>query len=159
MLEETAMVVEANTDYLWVETRSRSGCSQCSSSCTTSLVSKLFGMKRNRLKLENTLGVVAGDRVIVGIPDELLVKASVWAYLFPLLAMFAVSATGGVMGVGEGTQALLAMVGLAAGFALVRWGTSRQGARVRFRPSLLRIVSDEVEFSPVRQMTALRILD
>ncbi|MCU7844327.1 MAG: SoxR reducing system RseC family protein [Candidatus Thiodiazotropha sp. (ex Monitilora ramsayi)] len=155
MLEETAMVVEANTDYLWVETRSRSGCSQCSSSCTTSVVSKLFGMKRNRLKLENTLGAVAGDSVVVGIPDELLVRASVWAYLFPLLAMFAVSATGGVMGVGEGAQVLLAMVGLAAGFALVRWSTSRQGARQRFRPSLLRIVSDDMVFSPVRQMTAL----
>ncbi|MBV2125191.1 MAG: SoxR reducing system RseC family protein [Candidatus Thiodiazotropha sp. (ex Ctena orbiculata)] len=154
MLEETAMVVEANTDYLWVETRSRSGCSQCSSSCTTSVVSKLFGMKRNRLKLENTLGAGAGDKVVVGIPDELLVRASVWAYLFPLQAMFAVSATGGVMGVGEGAQALLAIVGLAAGFALVRWHTSWQGARQRFRPSLLRIVSDDVVFSPVRQMTA-----
>ncbi|MES9987825.1 MAG: SoxR reducing system RseC family protein [Candidatus Thiodiazotropha endolucinida] len=155
MLEETAMVVEANTDYLWVETHSRSGCSQCSSSCTTSVVSKLFGMKRNRLKLENTLGVVAGDRVVVGIPDELLVRASVWAYLFPLLAMFAVSATGNVMGVDEGAQALLAIVGLAAGFVLVRWHTSRQGTRRRFRPSLLRIVSGDVAFSPVQQMTAL----
>ncbi|MEW8659724.1 MAG: SoxR reducing system RseC family protein [Candidatus Thiodiazotropha endolucinida] len=155
MLEETAMVVEANTDYLWVETRSRTGCSQCGSSCTTSVVSKLFGMKRNRLKLENTLCAEVGDRVVVGIPDELLVRASVWAYLFPLLAMFAVSAAGGVMGVDEGAQALLAMVGLAAGFALVRWSISRQGTHRRFRPSLLRIVSGDVEFPPVQQITAL----
>ncbi|MET0064011.1 MAG: SoxR reducing system RseC family protein [Candidatus Thiodiazotropha endolucinida] len=155
MLEETAMVVEANKDYLWVETRSRRGCSQCGSSCTTSVVLKLFGMKRNRLNLENTLCAEVGDRVVVGIPDELLVRASVWAYLFPLLAMFAVSATGGVIGFGEGAQALLAMMGLAAGFALVRWNTSRQGTRRRFRPSLLRIVSGDVAFSPVQQMTAL----
>ncbi|MCG8047043.1 MAG: SoxR reducing system RseC family protein [Candidatus Thiodiazotropha endolucinida] len=155
MLEEAAMVVEANIDYLWVETRSRTGCSQCGSSCTTSVVSKLFGMKRNRLKLENTLCAEVGDRVVVGIPDELLVRASVWAYLIPLLAMFAVSVTGGVMGVCEGAQALLAMAGLVAGFAMVRWHTLRQGARQRFRPSLLRIVSDDVMFSPVRQMTAL----
>ncbi|MET0048131.1 MAG: SoxR reducing system RseC family protein [Sedimenticola sp.] len=149
MLEETASVVEANTEYLWVETSSRSGCSQCSSgSCTTSVVSKLFGMKRNRLRLENTLGAGTGDRVVIGIPDELLVRASVWAYLFPLLAMFVVSVTGGLMGADEGFQALMAMMGLTAGFALVRWSIARQGARHRFRPSLLRIVSDGVEITP-----------
>ncbi|MET0015483.1 MAG: SoxR reducing system RseC family protein [Sedimenticola sp.] len=158
MLEETVTVVEVDTEYLWVETHSRSGCSQCSSgSCTTSVVSKLFGMKRNRIRLENTLGAETGDRVVIGIPDELLVRASVWAYLFPLLAMFAVSVTGGVMGVDDGFQALLATVGLTAGFALVRWNIARQGARHRFRPSLLRIVSGGVEISPVQHVMNIEL--
>ncbi|MES9960309.1 MAG: SoxR reducing system RseC family protein [Sedimenticola sp.] len=141
MLEETATVVKADSRHLWVEVRSRSGCTQCSSgSCTTAVVSKLFGMKRNRLRLENSLGAKRGDRVVIGIPDELLVKASAWAYLYPLLVMFAATAAGSFLGADQGMQATVALIGLAAGFGMVHWHTARQAPQDRFRPVLLKVI-------------------
>ena len=56
MLEETARVVEACGGVLVVETQRRSGCNHCSvSQCTASGVAKLFGVRHNRLRLENRL--------------------------------------------------------------------------------------------------------
>jgi sigma-E factor negative regulatory protein RseC len=151
MLTESATVVDARDGYLWVESQSRSGCSQCASStCTTSVVAKLFGVRTNRLRLENTLDAKPGQRVEIGIPDELLVSASVWAYLVPLLLMFATAIVAQVLGLDQGTQSVMAMAGLAAGFYLVRLRTSGHQARRRFVPKLLRIHEEHsvrIEFS------------
>jgi sigma-E factor negative regulatory protein RseC len=142
MLEESARVVAVSGDRLWVETESRSACSHCTSSgCTTSVVSKLFGVKRNRLELQNSLGVRPGEQVVVGIPDALLVRASIWAYLVPLAVMLLPTLAGDLSGMGEGLQSLLALVGLATGFLLVHWMTRRVSYRQGFRPRLLRIVA------------------
>ena len=141
MLEESARVVTVSGDRLWVETQSRSACSHCSSqSCTTSVLAKLFGSKRNRLELQNSLGARPGEQVMIGIPDELLVQASVWAYLVPLVVMLIVTGVSDSLGMSEGLQSLLALGGLVMGFILVRWVTRRAASRQRFKPCLLRIV-------------------
>lgn len=140
MLEESATVVEASSHTLWVETESRSACSHCSSSnCNTSVVSKLFGIRKNRLKLENSLGAKQGERVVIGIPDKLLVRASVWAYLLPLICMLASAWLGGAYGASDGYQSLLALGGLAVGFTILRWTTRNLSSQQRFEPRLLRI--------------------
>ena len=90
--------------------------------CTTSVVSKLFGIKRNRFKLENSLGAQPGEQVVIGIPDELLVQASVRAYLLPLLVMMLATAVGSAMGLMTDTKS--AGPGWAGhGFFWVRWAT------------------------------------
>lgn len=140
MLEETATVVEVIDDRLIAETESRSGCSHCSTgSCTTSVVAKLFGVRRNRLVMENSLDARPGDQVVVGIPDELLVRASVMAYLLPLISMLGVTAVGDALGMSEILLSLLALGGLAIGFFMVRW-VIRRGPSQRYKPHLLRIV-------------------
>lgn len=141
MLEETATVVEVVDGRLIAETESRSSCSHCSAdSCSTSVVAKLFGIRRNRLVMENSLHAKPGDRVVIGIPDSLLVRASVMAYLMPLVAMLGVTACGNALGVNEVGLSLLAMAGLAMGFFVVRWAI-RRGSSRRFQPRLLRIVA------------------
>jgi sigma-E factor negative regulatory protein RseC len=144
MLEETGTVLEAGTEFILVETQSRSACSHCSTdSCTTSVISKLFGVKRNRFHLENSLGAKIGDRVVIGIRDDLLVKASLWAYLLPLVVMLVCVALAGTLGVGEGWQSLVAMGGLTLGFYLVRGSTGKGVHQNRFRPQLLRLAASE----------------
>jgi sigma-E factor negative regulatory protein RseC len=139
MLEETAHVVEVHDGLLIAETESRSGCSHCSTeSCTTSVVAKLFGVRRNRLVMENRLGARPGDLVRIGIPDRSLVRASLMAYLLPLLFMLGVTALGNLAGVSEFFLSLLALVGLAMGFFVVH-GISRGGLSHRYEPRLLRI--------------------
>jgi sigma-E factor negative regulatory protein RseC len=141
MLEETAMVIDVKDGMLMAETESRSSCSHCSAdSCSTSVVAKLFGVRRNRLVMENSLDAKPGDQVVIGIPDALLVRASVMAYLLPLVSMLLLTAIGDALGMNEILLSLLALVGLAIGFFMVRW-TIHRSASQRYTPRLLRIVA------------------
>lgn len=157
MLTESATVVDARDGYLWVESQSRSGCSQCASStCTTSVVAKLFGVRTNRLRLENTLDAKPGQQVLVGIPDALLVQASIWAYLVPLLLMFVMAVIAQVLGLGQGSQSVVALTGLAAGFFLMRLKMSGQKAHRHFVPRLLQIEDEQqvrIEFSDLSELS------
>lgn len=138
MLEETATVVAVEGNSLWVESEARSACSQCDShSCSSSAISQLFGVQRNRLCLDNHLEAQVGDQVVIGIPDELLVRASIWGYLLPLLVMVAFAIVGNAWHLSEGLQVVLAMLGLAAGFYAVRLAT--RDKQQKFQPQLLRI--------------------
>lgn len=140
MLEQIATVVETRGDQLWVETESRSSCSHCSSaSCTTSVVAKLFGIKRNRLQLENTLGATIGQQIVIGIPDDLLIRASLWAYLLPILMMILFTLAGNLTGASDGLQSLMALMGLAIGFVLLHRVTRSASSEQRFKPQFLRL--------------------
>lgn len=140
MLEQDATVVESKQGLIWVEAISRSSCSQCSTtSCSTSVISKLFGFKRNLLKLENTLQAKSGDQVIIGIPDNVLVKASVWAYLVPIISMVLSTLLAVTQGYGDGLQVLFALSGLGIGFIFVGRLTRSAHKGSAFDPQLLRI--------------------
>lgn len=139
MLEESGTVLEADMDWLWVETAPRSACSRCGAgSCSTSVIARLFGTRRNRFWLRNSLQAVPGDRVVIGIPDRALVAASVQAYLVPVLTMVASVAVADRLGVSEPFQVLVALAGLVGGLVLtgrmVRYGPTRE----RHTPRLLR---------------------
>ncbi|MES9990902.1 MAG: SoxR reducing system RseC family protein [Candidatus Thiodiazotropha sp.] len=139
MLAETARVIDVKDGMLLAETESRSGCNHCSAdNCTTSVVAKLFGVKRNRLVLENSLGAEPGDRVVIGIPDALLVRASILAYLLPLLSMLGMTAIGKMIGLPTIWLSMLALFGLAMGFFMVNRAT-RGWTSQRYKPQLMRI--------------------
>ncbi len=145
MLEETVTVVAVQGDYLLAESQTRSSCSHCgsASSCSTSVIAKLFGEKKNLLRLPNSLEARQGDRVVIGIPDDLLVRASLWAYLLPLLSMIIATLVGNQIGAGDGAQVLFALAGLAGGFILQRRYTQGEKSRQQFEPKLLRIAGIE----------------
>ena len=150
MLEEKAIVMRRQDQQIWVETQARSSCSQCTSSgCTTSVVSKLFGVRRNLLALENTLGARVGDRVVIGIPDRLLVKASVWAYLAPLVCLIGAVMFAASAGFSDLVQVLFALAGLAGGFLGVNRILRFSGRARQFSPLLLRIDGHVVIAEPV----------
>lgn len=144
MLEESAIVIDVHDGYLWVESQSRSACGQCStSSCTTSVISKMFGVRANHLMLKNSLDVRPGQHVIIGIPDDLLVRASIWAYMVPLIFMVMGTVLGNILGLNDGLQSVLALSGLILGFYLVRGITQSVKSRKRFIPQLLRVADND----------------
>jgi sigma-E factor negative regulatory protein RseC len=144
MLEEQARVVEVDGDKVWVEAEARSSCSHCSSqSCTTAVVARLFGVQRNRLILKNSLNAKPGDQVIIGVPGRLIARASVLAYIVPLLFMLAMTLLGSAIGINDGMQSLLAVVGLLVGLMIVRWYTSADTSRKGCAPQLLKIVEND----------------
>ncbi len=146
MLEEIARVVKSSPEKLWVETETRSSCSHCSSSstCGTSVLAKLFSVKRNQLQLDNSLGAKTGEQVVIGMPDDLLVRAAIWAYLLPLLAMVLVTIIASAAGAGDELQSLFGLCGLVTGFILVRRQTNGTTSQQNFKPRLLRM-ADQAE--------------
>jgi sigma-E factor negative regulatory protein RseC len=140
MLEQDATVIESRDGLVWVEAVARSSCSQCStSSCSTSVISKLFGVKRNLLQMENTLHAKAGDQVVIGIPDSVLVKASLWAYMAPLFGMVMAALMAQSQGLSDGEQGVVAVIGLLTGLIIVGRLTRATKQRSTFDPLLLRI--------------------
>lgn len=156
MLEETGTVVDVQQQRMWVETIARSSCSACgTASCSTSVISKLFSMRRNLLELRTGLDAKPGDQVVIGIPDRLLVRASIWAYIAPLIMMVGATLVAQLLGAGDALQALCAAAGLAVGFLLVRILVDRTDRQKQFEPRLLRVVSKQVvskEFNGIRVM-------
>ncbi|MCG7960414.1 MAG: SoxR reducing system RseC family protein [Candidatus Thiodiazotropha taylori] len=143
MLEESARVIGVVDDKIWIETESRSGCSQCASSnCTTSVVAKLFGVQKNKLLIDNDLQAKPGDQVVIGVPGRLIARASVLAYLLPLILMLGFTLVGSALGINDAMQSLLALAGLSIGLLLVRWYTNRDISTPDYGPQLLKVVEN-----------------
>ncbi|WP_078119054.1 SoxR reducing system RseC family protein [Thiosocius teredinicola] len=139
MLEAIVTVTRVEGSVAWVEGQAQSACSHCGSSahCGTSTVSKLFGPRRQVMQVENVLDAQVGDRVVIGISDALVSRASLGAYMLPMLSMAIPAAVGDKLGFGDGMVATLALIGFFAGLVVVGHLSSRSGAR--YRPTMLRV--------------------
>ncbi|PWK54469.1 SoxR reducing system RseC family protein [Pleionea mediterranea] len=120
--KETAHVVSESDGYVWLSSITRSGCHSCDANqvCGTGLLSHLFGRRRFYLKVKNTLGVKAGDDVLISIPERSLLMASLLLYLFPVFAMFVTAVIAQSMLMSEAWVVLWSIFGLLAGFAVAR---------------------------------------
>lgn len=89
MIEESATVVRVSDDYAIVETEQRAACGSCQSAgnCSTSLLSGLFKRRQNQLRVLNPIDAQPGQRVVIGVQENALLKVSFSAYLLPLLCM------------------------------------------------------------------------
>lgn len=146
MIEQTGTVIDTDATSLWVEPRAVSGCSSCGSaagSCSTAVVSKLFAERRTRLQLPNSLAARTGDQVVIGIPESLLVRAALWAYLLPLLLMVGAALTVQQLGGTEGMQGLWGVAGLMAGFAGLRFRSRSACGGTSIQPRLLRFADQD----------------
>lgn len=152
MIEEQASVVAIEDGRIWVETQRKSTCNQCSAntSCGISLLGRMLGIRRNRIPVLNPhdTAVSPGDTVIIGIPEQALVKGSLAVYLLPLAALFIFAYLGETlagqlsMRHADLVAMLFGVTGLIAGFAWVR----------RFS----RVISVDGNYQPVlvRRLTA-----
>lgn len=142
MIEETVTVARTQAGVAWVATRTRNACSHCetSSHCGTAMVAKLFGEKTNLLQIENSLDARAGEQVVIGISNALLLKASVLAYLLPLIMFIATVGLGQVLGLRESVGTLLGFCGLGLGLWIANLITGSLSGRMIYCPVMLRRV-------------------
>lgn len=144
MIEQDAEVIAVAEGSALVEVQRQSGCSACNvgDSCGTSVVAKLFGNgNATRLRVIDHIGLSPGERVVIGLRDRVLVRASLIAYLLPLLAVIGTAGAADQAGAGDTGSAIGALIGLALGLWLARIITGGSGAKARFRPLLLRRIS------------------
>jgi len=147
MIEEDGQVVKVENDgSVWVETRRQSTCGACAvrQGCGTSALAKVLGRRQAPVRVINSIGAVAGDRVVIGVSESGLLRGSLAVYAVPLAGLFIGALSGHYLG-GSGAQRvtdLWALLGAAAGFtAGLAWlkrfsqATRRDG---RYQPVILR---------------------
>lgn len=147
MIEETALIVEADEHYVWAEAASSSSCSHCSANqaCGTASLQKWFKRKPNRLRLVNNQDVKPGERVVIGIPEQALVKGSFIIYMLPLLFLIAGALCGVYInaildwGHQDAASIICGLAGLFGGFGLVqKYYRHKSGRQAQYQPVILR---------------------
>ncbi|MBT2970681.1 MAG: hypothetical protein B6D72_10080 [gamma proteobacterium symbiont of Ctena orbiculata] len=156
MIEEPATVISVDDGYAFVETRQSPACGACSSagSCTTSVLSGLFKRRHTRLRVSNPIDAKAGEHVIIGLAEGALLKVSFMAYLLPLLSMILLALLMQVLAshfawqAGELPQVAGGLLGLMAGFLLLRHIAGQQRDKPDYQAVILRLANtNTVEFS------------
>ena len=90
MILETATLVAIEPGAIWVDAVQKSACESCvaEKGCGTRVLSKLTG-KTSRIRVlagaDQLQRLSIGDEVTIGIPEDVVVTASLLVYLLPLL--------------------------------------------------------------------------
>ncbi|MHB9118658.1 MAG: SoxR reducing system RseC family protein [Burkholderiales bacterium] len=156
MIEAQARVVDIQTDGLaYVESQRKSACGTCKEAeggCGTASLSKVLGKSSSSFKVLNAIEARVGDTVVVGIAEGVLLKTSLLIYLVPLfLLIFCALTARWVWGVapGEIYVVLGSVIGLIAGFLVMRFISSGLANNSKFLPVILR----QAESSQIVQFT------
>lgn len=91
MIEEQGRVVATEPGAVWVETVRRSTCSSCSANagCGQGLMQRLgVGAGRARVRALSDLSLRVGDAVVLGIHEDLLLRAPPSSSIFSLCSGF-----------------------------------------------------------------------
>jgi len=146
MLEETTQVVRINGNEVWVETQRRSSCASCAAEkgCGTAALSKVLGNRRNLVRVLSAIPLRVGDRVVIGIREQALVRGSLAVYAVPILLLL----LGGLIGElgaerfiwqnAELASVTLGISGLIAGLFWLKRFTRRIQNDPNFQPVVLR---------------------
>ncbi|MFM2485751.1 SoxR reducing system RseC family protein [Celerinatantimonas yamalensis] len=140
MVTETALVMDVDGDYAWVECISRSACGQChvADNCGNSAVAKAFSPKTHRFQVRLTHPVLPGQRIEIGLPAQNLVRSAMLIYLLPLLTMM-MGVMVAVYMFGHSDNVALAgcVAGALVGFFMARIGAKRLSLRRDYQPVML----------------------
>ena len=122
MIEQQATIIEVDGNTVWLQTERESTCSNCQvkKGCGTGLLAKHVGKKFSKISVHKTTDVALGEVVTLVIPEQALLQGAALMYLLPLTLLFLFSIITRSFGLGEGTQILAGLTGLATGFAIVK---------------------------------------
>lgn len=135
LVEGFAHVVAIDGETAWLEPEQTSSCGGCASASACG--SKGIGTLANRLEarrfsLPNRDNLRVGERVVVGVSETALVKASLTAFAIPLAAMLFC----GAMAQWVAGNDLISMLAMVAGLALGLLGARRNARRLYARGEL-----------------------
>ncbi|HIZ50583.1 MAG TPA: SoxR reducing system RseC family protein [Candidatus Pseudomonas excrementavium] len=140
MIEERGRVLSVEDGAVWVETIRRSACSSCQAraGCGQSLLQRLGGGARQGfIRVLDDRACRVGEEVVVGIPENAVVRGSSLVYMVPLLSLFGFALLAQALGAGEPSIILAGFSGLGLGFFAMRWYAGRLGADPDFMPQIV----------------------
>lgn len=124
MIEERGHVLSVEDGAVWVETVRRSTCNSCQAraGCGQAMLQKLgSGARQGFVRVLSDNAHRVGEQVVIGIPEEAVVRSSLMVYIVPLLGLFACALAAQMLfGLEEPGIILSAFFGLFAGFGAVR---------------------------------------
>ncbi len=90
MIKEEAIVVACDKDKAEIEIIRTKPCGLCGQTqgCGIGLWGKIFSHKKNNIFLVNHINAKAGDKVILSIEENYLLRTSLLLYGIPLISMF-----------------------------------------------------------------------
>lgn len=114
MTESDAIVTGLDGEYAWVDIDA--ACTSCSDSGGCGLSD---GKGRKRQRVRNDIGARIGERVVVGVPDGVVLRAALYCYVLPVVMALALGAVG--MNIAGEIGAILGVLGgLAIGWLGMR---------------------------------------
>ena len=147
MIEEQARVlaVRAGTATLAVERQAACGSCNASGGCGTALLSNWFPKRQLTLEVNDSIGVSAGDLVVVGLNDGSLQKGAIRLYALPLFGLLSGAVGGQIAGGRLGLSPELAsiffgLLGLTIALLYLKKRSSGAGAEPGNEIRLLRVV-------------------
>lgn len=141
LVEGYAYVVAVEGETAWLEPEQTTSCGGCASAsaCGAKGIGTLAErLEARRFSLPNRDGLRVGERVVVGVSEKALVKASLTAFAIPLAAMLFCGAMA-QWAAGNDLVTMVAMLGgLALGLLGARLNAKRLNARGELSPHYLR---------------------
>lgn len=144
LVEGIAQVVAVDGNMAWLVPEQGSSCSGCGSS--TACGSKGIGTMASRLEarrfqLVNDAGLRVGERVVLGIRENALLRASITAYIIPLAALLIAGVLAQWVAGNDFVTMAAMLAGLVLGLWLARLRAGRLMARGELAPRFLRRAS------------------
>jgi sigma-E factor negative regulatory protein RseC len=132
MLKENAIVIELTKQFAVVEIiPANHPCSQCQNGCG---IASLATRKQHSTKITviNSVNAKLGDKVVIGLKEQALLKASLTLYLLPLFSMF-------VIGIAIDTVSA-AVIGFFIGMLLVqKIVTKKMSYNINYQPKIVKV--------------------
>lgn len=147
MVEQEGEVLAIQGQFAVIAPRAGSACGTCAPAqgCGVANLARLFGARQPGVRALNTLGARVGDRVMVSLPDDALLKSSLVVYGLPLVAMLVFAMITDVVvrwaSVEDSDPWLILAAGLGffGSVILVRFCGRRMALSGRFQPTISRI--------------------
>lgn len=154
MIEEVAVVTKVTGKLVQIQGEIKSTCHACeqSSQCASGQVAKALPHKKLTIELNNNLNLALGDKVIIGLPQEQLLSAAVYTYIWPLIGLIAGAVLAQWLSFPhELYQVCFAFIGAYTGFSLAKIKQSQLSKRQAgwLQPEILRKACTTI---PVKQV-------
>jgi sigma-E factor negative regulatory protein RseC len=142
LITETGRVLEVEGDWAWVACRRQVECARCAEGrgCGGGVLGRLLGDRLHKIRAATgSVAVSPGDQVVIGLGEDVVLRAAAVVYLVPLLLALAGGAAATVLAGGGDFAALVgAAVGLALGLRWARAFGRRNAADSALHPVILR---------------------
>jgi sigma-E factor negative regulatory protein RseC len=145
MIEQTAHVVALEGEFAWVQTARKNSCQHCHThGCRNAVLGRLLGERTHRMRVLNHAAAEVGEKVLIGLREEALVRGSLAVYLVPLLGLLILAPVGEAIAayweMGEGLSVLSGLGGLAMGSLWVRAYSIKTQRDMRYQPIILHVL-------------------
>lgn len=145
MIEEKGRVValdsgdHGSSNSVWIETIRQTACQSCTArkGCGHSVLAKM-GQQHTHIRAISQFEHSIGDTVVIGVPEDVVIKGSLIAYFMPLALMLVGAIFAHGMALGDLETTLISLFSLGVGFVLVRLHFLKSHKDVRYQPVVLR---------------------